>query len=316
MSQAPGEVGAPPPGVSVIIPVHNGEAGIEDAVASAQVQTRPPSEIVVVDDGSTDGTSLILERLARSDSRIRIVTQRNGGEAAARNAGVRAAVQPIVAFLDHDDVWLPNKLERSLEVLRAQDDLALVFTAYHRIEGDARSTVRVSDWDAAPDAAAIALAVACVITPSTVVARKDRLITAGLFDERLRLSPDWMMWLRMVNAGMRLGYLDVPLTEYRWHGANISRDSRRVAETALVIFRQILDAPDVNSALLARRRWILARWHAISAEENLRSGHPARCLGHLFRATAARPASLRIGWVRLALQACRHLVRRGSRGCG
>jgi glycosyltransferase involved in cell wall biosynthesis len=289
--------------VSAVIPVYNGEAGIEAAVASVWAQTQPPAELVVVDDGSTDGTPELLRRLGRSEPRIRVVTQPNGGEAAARNAGVRAARHPLIAFLDHDDVWRPDKLERQLAFLREHPELALAFTAYDRVEGRARSTIRVRDWDSDPGAAASALALSCVVTPSTVMVRRDALTAGGLFDESLRLSPDWMMWLRMVNAGMRLGYLDEPLTEYRWHGANISRSGRRVAETALVIFRRVLDAPDASPALRRRRRWVLARWHAISAEESLHSGRPAACLAHLARATALRPASVRPGWARMAVEA-------------
>ncbi|CAK0773098.1 Glyco_trans_2-like domain-containing protein [Gammaproteobacteria bacterium] len=99
--------------VSCIIPVWNGERFLDQALDSVFAQTRPPDEIIVVDDGSTDGSAAT----ARGRGRVRLIQQVNGGVASARNAGVQAANGDMLAFLDADDLWLPTKLERQLGAL-------------------------------------------------------------------------------------------------------------------------------------------------------------------------------------------------------
>src|SRR5262249_4621066 len=107
--------------VSVVIPTYERRRWVCRAVESVLAQTRPADEILVVDDGSSDGTADELAR--RFGARVRVLVQPNGGVAAARNAGVRAARHPLVAFLDSDDCWLPSKLERQLPL---HDDPSVV----------------------------------------------------------------------------------------------------------------------------------------------------------------------------------------------
>src|SRR3954451_3805331 len=103
--------------VSVIVPVHNGEQHVEQGVRSALGQTYEDLEVIVVDDGSTDGTRAVLDRIV--DDRLRVLHQPNARVAAAYNRGVEAASGPILAFLDHDDEWLPRKLEVQVPYLRS-----------------------------------------------------------------------------------------------------------------------------------------------------------------------------------------------------
>lgn len=106
--------------VSVVVPVWNREGTIERAIRSALEQTQPPLEVIVCDDGSTDGTADILRRLAREDPRVRVISAgRSGGPAAPRNRGLGHAEGEWVAFLDSDDEWLPGKLQVQSSSTRA-----------------------------------------------------------------------------------------------------------------------------------------------------------------------------------------------------
>ena len=110
--------------VSVIIPTYNRGSNIERTLDSVLAQTLAPSEILVVDDGSTDGTADWIE--AHYGEKVRVIRQQNQGVAAARNRGLKEAKGEYVAFLDHDDIWLPQKLEKQLEVALAHPQVALV----------------------------------------------------------------------------------------------------------------------------------------------------------------------------------------------
>src|SRR2546421_5434831 len=104
--------------VSAVIPVYNGETYVAEAIASTLNQTRPPIECIVVDDGSTDATRAVVGAFSEP---VVYVRQARGGVSAARNRGARLARGQLVGFLDHDDVWLPTKLERQFEALQKQD---------------------------------------------------------------------------------------------------------------------------------------------------------------------------------------------------
>ena len=124
------------PLVSVVMPAFNCAAYVEEAVRSALAQTENDLELIVVDDGSTDETPGILSRLTREDSRLRIYRQPNSGKAAiARNAGIARARGHFVAFLDGDDLFHPQLLERTLAVFKRLPDVGLVFSDYAFMQG-------------------------------------------------------------------------------------------------------------------------------------------------------------------------------------
>jgi glycosyltransferase involved in cell wall biosynthesis len=110
---------------SVIIPVRNGELYLAEAIESVIKQTTPPSEIIVVNNGSTDGSRSVAERFPRH---VRVIDEPVAGCARARNAGVQAAAGDFIAFLDADDLWTPHKLARQVEILEQAPEISLVFT--------------------------------------------------------------------------------------------------------------------------------------------------------------------------------------------
>lgn len=137
--------------ISVIIPVYNGERFIENAVKSVLAQTAADWELVIVNDGSTDGTRALLERCCAQDPRIRIHHQQNGGVSAARNAGIALARGEYLAFLDADDEWYPDCLETYKRVLAAHPQAAMVGCAYDIILQDGNRTDTVGYFEGKPE---------------------------------------------------------------------------------------------------------------------------------------------------------------------
>lgn len=194
------------PLVSVIIPTRNRIDLLLRAVRSVQRQTYPHLEIIVVDDGSTDGTSEVIEALG--DPRIRCLRhhlQRGGG--AARNTGIGAATGELIAFLDDDDEWLPEKTEEQLRVLKGFDAVACSSVEYGREGAD--SARRPSD----PDTLALKdLRDGPWGGTGVLMARAD-VVKSTLFDETLPMGQDWDFFIRLALT-RRIAYLAKPLLRY------------------------------------------------------------------------------------------------------
>ena len=217
--------------VSVIIPTFNRQAFLRAAISSVRAQTLAPAEIVVVDDGSTDGTDQAISSLG---SDIVYVRQQNAGPAAARNAGLEVARSTLVAFLDTDDRWMPQKLERQIPILRAAPEVALVSadTAIVDERGEAMVDSNFSvrglkeffeglKGGPVPDAPSRLLTTNFINT-STVVARRDVLRACGGFDPRLRFGEDLELWLR-VGARHAISCLPDVLEVRCEHARNVTK---------------------------------------------------------------------------------------------
>ena len=186
------------PRVSVIIPIYNGAATIERALKSVFEQTFTDFEIVVIDDGSTDETPSVL---AKFGDRIRMIRQANRGFPGARNAGVAASRGDLIALIDHDDQWLPRKLELTVATLDADPGAALVYTdlvVVNEAGEESRSSPIGSDTAHAPTMDEMLTRI-WPIMPSTVVMRRAAFDRAGGFGENLHEDLDF--WLLMREQG-------------------------------------------------------------------------------------------------------------------
>ena len=202
----------------VIIPAWNAGAYIGEAVASVLSQTVPANEIIVVDDGSSDNTCEVLKRFANS---ITVISQGNWGAAAARNAGIRASSGTFIAFLDADDLWLPEKIALQMEILFKYQDAGMVYT----------QKLDFCDTDGREEPPSLAqvyqgcvfdrLLVEGFILLSTVHVPRHVLETVGFFDETLLTAEDTHLWLRIARDFPIYG-VDRPLVRRRLHAANIS----------------------------------------------------------------------------------------------
>jgi hypothetical protein len=209
------------PSVSVVIAAFQAAAFIGDAIESVLGQTAAPDEIIVCDDGSTDH---LAQALAPYRHRITLLANRHHGEAAAKNAAIRAASTEFVAILDADDVFLPRRVEALMRLAALRPDLDLLTTdAYLTIGGQrARRCYNPSYRFESRDQRAAILRHNFIM--GFVAVRRDRFLAVGGFDERLGPVNDWDCWIRMILQGSRAGLVDEPLAEYRLHGANITTD--------------------------------------------------------------------------------------------
>jgi glycosyltransferase involved in cell wall biosynthesis len=241
------------PRVTVVIPVFNGEAFVAAAIDSALAQTVPDIEVVVVDDGSVDRTAEIVSAQAEADARVIVIQQPNRGLSAARNAGIRRAGAPSIAFLDADDRWLPEKLERQLPLLGPR---TVVYADAHRVGPNDEAMGRISEHLKIDDASFERLLDGNVVPVLTAVIGADLLREVSGFDERLRSAEDWHLWLRLAAAGASFQYVPEALAVYQIRPGALSSDPVWMATWRLEALRLLsrqLDG-DLKPSLDERRR--------------------------------------------------------------
>lgn len=192
------------PRVSVIIPAYNAERYLSATLESLRAQTVGDWIATVVDDGSEDGTVEIAQRFAAGDPRIQLLQQSNKGASAARNLAMRTAPAEFYAFLDADDLWLPDKLERQLAAVEEQG-VDFVFCSYQGFDDQGREW-QDQDWSRRAGlrqgrSLLLQLSVVCFILPSSVLLSQRLISELGDFDESLQMAEDWDLFLRIVCAG-------------------------------------------------------------------------------------------------------------------
>jgi glycosyltransferase involved in cell wall biosynthesis len=228
------------PLVSIIIPAFNLVSYIGQAVESALNQTYRPTETIVIDDGSTDGTSSVLQKYS---DRVRVVFQRNGGAGAARNRGIAEATGEYVAFLDGDDAWFPDKLEKQLAMFVRYKDVHLVSGMAEcvdesGVEMDVDLNYHGNVYDRPLRLYDELLQKGNPIWTSSVVVRKAAIEEAGFFDEGKRRSQDYDMWIRLAEKN-DFYVMGEKLGRYRWISSSLThRSIGREYEAQLDILRK------------------------------------------------------------------------------
>lgn len=195
------------PDVSVIVPVYNGAATLGDALDSIRAQD-VQVEIIVVDDGSTDDTPQFIETLTD----IVAIRQDNLGPAAARNSGLVFARAPLIAFLDDDDLWMPHKLRRHLQLLEEHPDAAIILghTAFQGLD------LETGTWSSAA-------APHLLYHLGAALCRREAFDRAGTFDPALRNSEDVDWFLRVRDAGLGIVVTPEIAQIHRRNGQNMTR---------------------------------------------------------------------------------------------
>lgn len=317
--------GSGEPGLlSVVIPTFQRRDRLAEAIASVLSQTHHRLEVIVVDDGSTDGTGAMVRAL--EDPRIRYVRQENRGVAAARNRGLRECRGEFVALLDSDDTWLPWKAEAQLAILRSLPAVGMVWTDMRAVDGSdalvaerflrvmysAHRRVRieealeradalrslVSPPAAGPDGAVYhgdlfpSMIHGNLVHTSTVVLRRSRLESAGGFDEGYRVAgEDYEFHFRTCAHGP-VAFLDEPSIAYRVGEADAITVSAgpEIARASLATLERYLGehAPRFRLSR-AERRGLLAWTHGWVGEVELEEGNRARAASHLASSLLRRP---------------------------
>ncbi|WP_312947689.1 glycosyltransferase [Agrobacterium sp.] len=226
--------------IDVIIPVFNGERYIQYAIHSVQKQTLSAARIIVADDGSTDKTAEVVTSFMSSDPRITYLNLAHEGVSSTRNAGIRASKAPFVAFLDADDIWLPEKLERQAEVFsNSTEQVGFVHSSYFLIdsEGDRLPDQRVVSPKKRGDVFKPLLFDGYVLSgsASSVVVRRALLDVVGYFDVRLFHGEDWDLWIRLAQAS-EVDFTSEPVVGIRVHSESAQR--RAKPDRATQFFQQ------------------------------------------------------------------------------
>ena len=217
----------PAPRISAIIPVFNGERYLAEALASARGQTVPPAEIIVVDDGSTDGSAAI----ARAAG-VRLIQQANAGVASARNRGLAAAAGDLIAFLDQDDVWPADRLAAQVDALRHHPDAGIVSGRIRVIGG----AIPGRPWSATGDRE-----IPVALSLNAALIRRGVFDAIGRLNEAIGAADDIEWYNRARDLGVRILQIDTVTLLYRWHGANTSREFPRMGGDLVSALKITLD---------------------------------------------------------------------------
>ena len=214
------------PTISVVIPTYNRQRFIREAIRSVLYQTRSPAEIIICDDGSTDGTEEVVMSMA---STVPVVYKRqeNQGPGAARNLGAASARGDWIAFLDDDDVWHPEKLAAQEDYVAAHPEVVFVYSHFEFIDEASHPMPMPTKWDELGlmifDGNPPAL-------PSTVLVKKDVFLEIGGFDVRLKHAEDWDLFVRIAER-FPTHCVEQKLVKHRRHGAQIHGDSRLIDQS-------------------------------------------------------------------------------------
>lgn len=277
----------PPATVSAVIPVYNGETYVGEAIRSVLTQTHTPVECVVIDDGSTDATEEVVRGFIPQVTYARF---ERGGGAKARNRGIQLARGELVAFLDHDDVWLPTKLERQLEALRNNPETPMALCAVEVVDAnDAKlRTIRLRARGDLITGMLMFDGTETVSCNSTGVMRREWLLENGGYDPVFTASEDWDLLRRTVMES-DVAYVDEPLVRYRVHGSNLHWDVATIERNMRYAFAKALADPRMPPSVRAKRRRAYGRLYRMLAGSYRDIGNNKAMLRCLSRAIGHDP---------------------------
>lgn len=209
------------PAISVILPVYNAEAYVREAVQSILAQTFMDFELIIINDGSTDGSGTILRELAERDARIVLVERPNDGLVSALNEGIERARADLIARMDADDVSMPERFALQHARMVQEPELA-VLGSFIRFMDKAGNIIRLSEYPLTPKETARHVEKGCPVAHPTVMMRRGAVLKIGGYRKAFSHAEDYDLWLRMNDLGYAIANLPQPLLNYRVHGANVS----------------------------------------------------------------------------------------------
>jgi glycosyltransferase involved in cell wall biosynthesis len=284
-----GGISGEDPLVSTVIPVFNGERFIRETIESVLSQTYPRVECVVVDESSSDGTARVVASFA---SKVQYVKKLRGGVSSARNLGVGEARGDYVAFLDADDVWLPQKLEMQMALFRADDGLGLVYSGLHVIDEEGWFIGRID-----PPSPQTGLRNTLVLEGPGISVAQTALLPistfkdVGGFDEALSTSADADFACRVATRH-RIAVVPEPLTLYRHHSGQMHLDPQATEHDVEALFGKLFHSGLLPPELERLERRARANLHVSLAGKFIRSRDLRNFWRHVFLAARHDPRRL------------------------
>lgn len=275
--------------VSVVIPTYDYGRYISDAIRSVLDQTHSPVEIIVVDDGSSDGTADVVKKFGDA---VKYIFQENAGVCAARNRGVRESAGDLIAFLDADDVWEKTNLEKQLARFGDDEDIGLVHCGMREFDDATGETIQLY-LDGGEEGVANNLLLwegPVIIGPGgAVTVTRTAFDAVGGFDTRMKVGEDWDFCYRVARR-FKVGFVPEPLLNYRSHrgAAHLNVDDM---ERGMSMFYAKAFATDDPQILKLRRR-AYANFHRIMAGSYFHDGRTHKFLSHSLKSIMFRPASI------------------------
>jgi glycosyltransferase involved in cell wall biosynthesis len=251
------------PEVTVVISAYNEETLVADAIRSVLAQTREDFELVVVDDGSSDGTAEVV-RGFETDPRVRLISHSNRGLAASLNVGIAAGSAPFVALLDADDMWMPNFLEQMSTALEADPSAGFAYTEawwldqqrgrfFRRSTSEYMGAPKVPPGD--PEAFLLAVMPANWVFGLPIL-RRSALDRVGGFDESLRACEDYELWIRLLANGFMAVRVPGRLVIQRDRSGSMSKDETSMLTNLRQVYEIAVEEPGVPepARAIARRK--------------------------------------------------------------
>jgi glycosyltransferase involved in cell wall biosynthesis len=211
--------------VSIIIPAYNGEKFLPRSIGSVLAQTFADWELIIVDDGSTDGTKKVIEDFVKKDPRISYYYEKNsGGPARPKNFAMQYAKGEYIAYLDQDDEWMPEKLKKQIRIFEKDENKKIGLVTCDVLLAKENGVVfgKYNNPDIKslfPDL----LTRSFIYSNSSVIVQRDVVEKVGERDERLKQTEDWDMWIRIAWAGYDFGFVREPLLKYYFHDINTTK---------------------------------------------------------------------------------------------
>jgi len=275
--------------VSVVIPTYNYGRFIADAIGGALGQTLEPFEIIVVDDGSTDDTEKVVRGFG---DRVRYIRQENAGVCASRNRGVAESKGEYVAFLDADDIWLPEKLEKQIAKFAEDRDIGLVHCGMREFDGETGDTIQLH-LDGGEGSIADNLLLwkePVIVGPGgTVVVTREAFEKSGGFDTEMKVGEDWDFCYRMARK-FKVGFVPEALVNYRSHSASAHRNVNEMERGMTRFYKKAFDSADAETLKLKSRAY--GNFHRVMAGSYWHSGRIGKFAAHAAKSLWYCPAGI------------------------
>ncbi|MGB8644426.1 MAG: glycosyltransferase [Anaerolineae bacterium] len=279
------------PRISVVITTYNRPTLMCEAIASVLAQTMRDFELIVVDDGSTDNTRETVQSFG--DKRIVYIHQENRGLAEARNTGIRASKGEWVAFLDDDDLFLPDKLECQAQLIEQQPDVGMVTGGVLYIDQEGKTWEALEPWKFGRGLNQIETWLFDIPSvPSAVMVKREWFDRAGYFDAGLPGIEDGDMWLRLVGAGCRIGCVKSMICAYRLHATNMTRKTVEMKKGLVEVLDKFFADKEREAAFGAIRNKVYANAYLKGAGMEYAGGELQEACLDLGKAFALDPALL------------------------
>lgn len=212
------------PTVSVVMSVYNGKEYLELAIKSILAQSFKDFEFIIINDGSTDDTGIILNHFSKRDERIRVISRENKGLVYSLNEGVNYATSPLIARMDADDICFPDRLEKQVKFMKENPEVVCAGSYYEVIDEDGDALTMLNAPISNEKIQEYLIKGHTVICHPTAMYRKETFLKVGGYDSNYFLVEDLDLWLKMGEVGL-LANLPVPLVQYRTNNKSVSTQS-------------------------------------------------------------------------------------------